>query len=69
MPERHRMAVMAAGAKAARVPVYARAGLALGQRVAGPAIVTQMDSTTVVLEGQIVEAGAFGVLRIAEAGA
>ena len=41
----------------------------MGQRVAGPAIVTQMDSTTVVLEGQIVEAGAFGVLRIAEAGA
>ena len=69
MPERHRMAVMAAGAKAARVPVYARAGLALGQRIAGPAIVTQMDSTTVVLEGQIVEAGAFGVLRITEAGA
>jgi N-methylhydantoinase A len=67
-PERHRMAVMAAGAMAARVPVFERAALALGQRIAGPAIITQMDSTAVVLEGQVVEADAFGVLRIAEAG-
>jgi N-methylhydantoinase A len=62
------MAVMAAGAMAARVPVFERAALALGQRIAGPAIITQMDSTAVVLEGQVVEADAFGVLRIAEAG-
>ncbi|NKC32872.1 hydantoinase/oxoprolinase family protein [Falsiroseomonas selenitidurans] len=34
------------------VPVYARDGLAPGNRIAGPAIVEQMDATTVILPGQ-----------------
>ena len=32
-------------------PVYARDKLANGNRIAGPAIVEQMDATTVILPG------------------
>ncbi len=68
-PARHRAAVMSPGAAAVRVPVYDRAALALRQRIAGPAIISQMDSTTIVIEGQVAEAGPCGVLTIIEAGA
>ena len=35
-----------------RVPVYRREALLAGNRIAGPAILEQMDSTTLLLEGQ-----------------
>jgi N-methylhydantoinase A len=45
--------------------VWRRADLALGQEIAGPAIVTQRDSTTVVLAGQRLTVHPTGVLRVA----
>jgi N-methylhydantoinase A len=65
-PVRRRKAVMAQGEVAVDVPIYERGALASGQAVAGPAILVQRDSTTVVFEGQVAEAGALGVVRIRE---
>jgi N-methylhydantoinase A len=65
-PARHRKVMMAAGDAAIDVPVYDRAALGDGQRFDGPAIVTQLDSTTVVLSGQRVTVGKLGTLRITE---
>ncbi len=45
--------------------VYRRETLAPGQVIAGPAIVTQRDSTTVVLAGQRLTVHPSGVLRVA----
>ena len=45
-------------------PVYRRNDLLAGHRFAGPAIVIQRDSTTVVLPGQTAEVTALGVIRI-----
>ena len=39
-------------------------GVVAGHRIEGPAIITQRDSTTVVLAGQTAEVGALGVIRI-----
>jgi N-methylhydantoinase A len=48
----HRPAIFpAAGLKAVRVPVYARAGLAAGNRFSGPAIVAEYSATTLVDPG------------------
>ncbi len=41
------------------VPVYARDRLAPGNRIAGPAVVEQMDSTTVVLPGSAARVDAY----------
>ena len=49
------------------VPVYAREKLAPGNVLAGPAIVEQMDSTTVVLPGMTARVDAYDNL-ILEAG-
>lgn len=56
------------GFAAAQVPIYDRAGLAVGARFTGPAIVQQMDSTTVLLEAQHAEVLAGGDLLITENG-
>ena len=61
-----RKAVMAQDAEPLDVPVYARGELARGQMIAGPAILVQRDSTTVVFAGQQAEADAHGILRIRE---
>jgi N-methylhydantoinase A len=47
--------------------VWRRERLVPGNRIAGPAIVEQLDSTTVVLPGQVARVGGFGELRINEA--
>ena len=47
--------------------VYDRSALAAGERVAGPAIVNQFDSTTIVLAGQTARVDAYGTLTIEEA--
>ena len=44
--------------------VYRRDDLLAGHRIAGPAIIIQRDSTTVVLAGQTAEVTALGVIRI-----
>ena len=46
--------------------VYDRARLRAGDRLAGPAIVEQYDSTTVVLAGQALTVDEVGNLLIAE---
>ena len=46
------------------VPIYRREVLTGGQQFTGPCIITQADSTTVVLAGQRVQVVQHGVLRI-----
>jgi N-methylhydantoinase A len=48
----------------ADVPVYDRAQLRAGHRLAGPAVVDQFDSTTVLLAGQQAEVDELGSLVI-----
>ena len=45
-------------------PVYRRSDLLTGQALDGPAVITQRDTTTVVLPGQRATVAAGGVLRI-----
>ncbi len=52
----------------ASVPVYARDTLDVGSRLVGPAIVEQLDSTTVILEGQTATVDEYENLWIEEAG-
>lgn len=63
---RRRRIVLASGAAPLDVPIYDRAGLHSGHHLTGPAIIAQLDTTTVVLEGQSVEVGRHGTLRIRE---
>jgi N-methylhydantoinase A len=46
----------------ANVPVYDRATLGAGDRFAGPAVVSQLDATTLVHAGWHVEVQASGAL-------
>jgi len=55
-------------ARAVRATVWDRATLRAGNRIAGPAIVEQMDSTTVVLPGQRVTVETSGDMWIRETG-
>jgi N-methylhydantoinase A len=48
------------------VPVYDRDKLGAGARIAGPAVVTQLDSTTLLLHGQSAEVHKFGSLIVRE---
>jgi len=50
----------------AQVSVYARERLGAGARISGPAILTQLDATTLVLPGQMATVDRFGSLLIAE---
>mgnify|MGYP000001288085 CR=1 FL=1 len=45
-------------------PIYARAGLAPGQRLRGPAIVEQLDSTTLILPDEDARVDALGNLIV-----
>ncbi len=47
-------------------PIYDRARLGTGDRIAAPAIVTQLDATTLLLPGQTAEVHRFGSLVIRE---
>jgi len=53
---------------AAEVSVYARERLGAGNRILGPAILTQFDATTLILPGQRAEVDRLGSLLITEAG-
>ncbi|MBI3710241.1 MAG: hydantoinase/oxoprolinase family protein [Proteobacteria bacterium] len=48
----------------AEAPVYDRARLGAGARIAGPAIVVQLDSTTLLLPGQTAEMHRYGSLIV-----
>ncbi|WP_072806191.1 hydantoinase/oxoprolinase family protein [Rhodococcoides yunnanense] len=56
------------GADEGRVdtPIYDRAALVAGQRITGPAVIEQMDSTTVVLPGQHAHIDAYANIVIEE---
>lgn len=49
-----------------QVPVYDREGLRYGNRVGGPAIIEEMDSTTLILAGQAASVDSYGNLWIGE---
>jgi N-methylhydantoinase A len=46
-------------------PIYRRERLLAGHRLAGPAVIEQMDSTTIVLPGQSADVDEQGNLLIA----
>ena len=46
------------------IPVYDRARIGAGHRFDGPAIVEEMDSTTLVLPGYAVEVDRYGNLLV-----
>ena len=48
------------------VPLYARGKLGAGSRIHGPAVVTQLDSTTLLLHNQVAEVHRFGSLIVRE---
>ena len=50
-------------------PVFDRDRLQTGNRVAGPAVIEQMDSTTLVLQGQTATVDAYHNLIIEEGAA
>jgi N-methylhydantoinase A len=47
-------------------PVYDRTRIGAGARIAGPAIVAQLDATTLILRGQTAEVDRIGNLLIRE---
>jgi N-methylhydantoinase A len=51
----------------AQCRIVQRAALRAGQRVAGPAVVEQMDTTTLVLDGQVARMDRYRNLVITEA--
>jgi N-methylhydantoinase A len=53
----------------ANAPIYDRARLGAGDRIAGPAILTQLDATTLLLPGQTADMHRFGTLVIHDDGA
>jgi N-methylhydantoinase A len=50
------------------VPVFNRDLLCANNQIIGPAIITQLDSTSLILPGQIVEVEKFGSLIVRESG-
>jgi len=49
-------------------PIYERSGLLAGNRIAGPAIIEQMDTTTVVFPGQTAVVEPSGIIEITRGG-
>ncbi len=63
-PSPETVVTMHAGGRAERAPVYLRSRLAAGDRVAGPAIIAESNSTTVVERGWRAELAGAGHLLI-----
>ncbi|MDE0045926.1 MAG: hydantoinase/oxoprolinase family protein [bacterium] len=66
-PAGHRQVCLDVTAGFVKTPVFRRDGLRPGHDIAGPAIITQRDTTTVVLPGQVVQVADSGVLRVSMA--
>lgn len=56
------------GAQQVPCPVYTRESLGVGVRIDGPAIVQQLDCTTLLLPGQVAEVDSRGALIVRETG-
>jgi N-methylhydantoinase A len=56
--------ILPTGRRPVRADLYRREGLRAGNRIAGPAIIEQMDSTTLVLGGQVARVDGTGNLWI-----
>jgi N-methylhydantoinase A len=54
------------GHEARDTPIYDRASLGAGAEIKGPAILTQLDSTTVLFPGQTAHVHAYGSLVVRE---
>lgn len=63
-PSAHRPVFVAASSALENVPVYKRHALAIGQRIAGPAIVEERESTTVLSSGDTAIVDKWGCLLI-----
>ena len=63
-PAGHRQVCLDVTAGFVETPVYRRDDLQPGHEFAGPAIITQRDTTTVVLPGQVVTVADSSVLRV-----
>jgi N-methylhydantoinase A/oxoprolinase/acetone carboxylase beta subunit len=63
-PAAHRPVFVAAAGGMEQVAVYKRAQLAIGQRVAGPAIIEERESTTVIGSGDVATVDKWGCLLI-----
>jgi N-methylhydantoinase A len=61
-PQDHRLVRFASGAR--EVPLFERARLGAGDRFDGPAIVTQLDATTLVLPGWAAEVHSSGAILL-----
>ena len=57
---------MVADGRPHRTPIYRRDSLSIGAKIAGPAIVKQLDTTTVILPGQVARVHASGALIITD---
>ena len=62
----HRSLVVPGSTRRVDASVWRRDGLRTGDRLPGPAIVEQLDATTLVLGGQVAAVGSFGELRVRE---
>jgi N-methylhydantoinase A len=67
--ERRRRSVWLSGAAPEEVVILARESLAAGERVDGPAVLEELDSTTLILRGDTLEVDPSGVLVITLGGA
>jgi len=63
-PVDHRPVFVAATSALENVPVYKRLSLAIGQRIAGPAIIEERESTTVLGSGDVATVDKWGCLLI-----
>jgi N-methylhydantoinase A len=61
---RHRCALFEESGEYVQTPIYERARLSPGSTIQGPAIIEQLDSTTVVLPGQRAVVDAYGTLAV-----
>ena len=64
-PDDSRMAVLQ-GLEKQQVPVWRRERLLAGHRISGPAIIDQLDTTTVLFAGQHGEIDRWGNILISE---
>lgn len=67
-PEARRQVVFDDGTRINDVPVFNRGKLAVGQRIDGPALVQEFDSTTIVTPEFTLEVSDLGVLRLQRQG-
>ncbi len=66
IPTGSRSVVLALGEKPVSVPLFARTDLLAGDQIAGPAIIEQSDTTTLILSNQQAEVSAHGFLRLTD---